>query len=233
MVVSGSNWQEADVLKWETHCHTVYSNRHRRRFDALNTPRDMIEAAIRRGLQGMVITDHDSVMGGLVGKRAAKVHRDFQVIPGAEVTSRSGHILAIGIEVNVPKGLSVEETVEKVHDLGGIAIASHPFSSRIRPSLGEECLKTDGVEVFNATNRGLANAHAMSLAQAHGRPRTAGSDSHWAKTVGNCGIICDDPLTDIRRGRTSMFGTYTGTWDMRVFNFRQLASALLNRPIWK
>jgi predicted metal-dependent phosphoesterase TrpH len=193
----------------------------------------MIEAAIVRGLQGMIITDHDSVMGGLVGKKVAKGYKDFQLIPGSEITSRSGHILAIGIEVNVPKRLSVEETVEKIHDLGGIAVASHPFSSRVRPSLGEECLKTDGIEVFNSTNRGLANASALALAQAYGRPRTAGSDSHWAKTVGNCGIICDDPLTDIGRGRTHLFGTYTGTWDMRVFNFRQLTSALLNRPIWK
>src|SRR2546426_4874100 len=193
----------------------------------------MIEAAIRKGLRGMIITDHDSVAGGLAGRKVARGYKDFKVIPGAEVTSHSGHILAIGIENNVPRGLTVEETVERIHDLGGIAIASHPFSSRVRPSLGEECLKTDGIEVFNSMNRGLGNARAMSLAEANGRPRTAGSDSHWAKTVGNCGIICDDPLTDIGRGRIHLFGRYTGTWDMRVFNLRQLASALVNRPIWK
>ena len=220
-------------MKWETHCHTVYSNRRRRRFDALNTPKEMIDAAIAKGLQGMIITDHDNVKGGIVGSRIARDYKDFRVVPGAEISSRSGHILAIGIEVNVPKRLGVEETVEKIHDLGGIAIASHPFSNRVRPSLGEECLKTDGIEVFNSTNRGLADARAMSLAQAHNRPRTAGSDAHWARTVGNCGIICDDPLEDIGRGRARLFGTYTGTWDMRVFNFRQLASALLNRPLWK
>jgi predicted metal-dependent phosphoesterase TrpH len=211
----------------------VYSNSRHRRFDALNTPREMIEAAIRRGLQGMIITDHDSVTGGLVGREAARGYKDFQVIPGAEVTSQSGHILAIGIEANVPKRLSVEETVEKIHDLGGIAITSHPFSSRVRPSLGKECLKTDGVEVFNAANRVLDNARAVSLAGANGRPGTAGSDSHWAKTVGNAGIVCDDPLRDIRRGRVRLFGTYTGRWDKRVFTFRQLASALANRPLWK
>jgi predicted metal-dependent phosphoesterase TrpH len=193
----------------------------------------MIDAAIAKGLQGMIITDHDNVKGGIVGSRIARDYKDFRVVPGAEISSRSGHILAIGIEVNVPKRLGVEETVEKIHDLGGIAIASHPFSNRVRPSLGEECLKTDGIEVFNSTNRGLADARAMSLAQAHNRPRTAGSDAHWARTVGNCGIICDDPLEDIGRGRARLFGTYTGTWDMRVFNFRQLASALLNRPLWK
>jgi len=232
-MLDSSNEPERSGLKWETHCHTVYSNRRRRRFDALNTPTEMIEAAIRRGLQGMIITDHDCVTGGLVGKEAARRYKDFQVIPGAEVTSRSGHILAIGIEANVPKKLSVEETVERIHDLGGIAITSHPFSSRVRPSLGQESLKTDGVEVFNAANRALDNARAASLARANGRPGTAGSDAHWAKAVGYAGIICDDPLRDIRGGRVRLFGKYTGTWDMRVFNFRQLASALANRPLWK
>ncbi len=220
-------------MKWETHCHTVYSNRRHRRFDALNTPREMIEAAIRKGLQGMIITDHDSVAGSLAGRKVARGYEDFKVVPGAEVTSSSGHILAIGIENNVPRGLIVEETVERIHDLGGIAIASHPFSSRVRPSLGEECLKTDGVEVFNATNRGDSNSRALFLAQTHGRRGTAGSDAHWERTVGNAGIVCDDPLEDITHGRARLFGEYTSTWNMRVFNFRQLASALANRPLWK
>jgi predicted metal-dependent phosphoesterase TrpH len=220
-------------LKWETHCHTVYSNRRRRRFDALNTPREMIEAAISKGLGGMIITDHDSVKGGIVGKANAREYKGFKVLPGAEVTSRSGHILAIGIVTDVPKGLSVEETVEKIHDLGGIAIASHPFSSRVRPSLGEECLKADGVEVFNATNRGRSNSSARALAQEHGRPGTAGSDAHWVRTVGSAGIVCDNPIEDIVRGRVGLFGEYASMWDMRSFNFRQLASSLINKPLWK
>jgi len=220
-------------LKWETHCHTVYSNRRRRRFDALNTPKEMIEAAIRKGLQGIIVTDHDSVKGGLVARKVAKAFADFQVIPGAEVTSRFGHILAIGIETDIPKGLTVEETVDKIHDLGGISIASHPFSTRVRPSLGEQCIKTDGVEVFNATNSFQANAMAMSIAQTQGRPATAGSDAHWAKSVGYAGIICDDPLSDIRKGRAALFGEYTTLWDRRIFNLWQLASTVANRPIRK
>jgi predicted metal-dependent phosphoesterase TrpH len=193
----------------------------------------MIEAAIGKGLQGMIITDHDSVAGGLAGRKIAHGYENFTVIPGAEVTSRSGHILAIGIENNVPKGLIVEETVERIHDLGGIAIASHPFSSRVRPSLGAECLKTDGVEVFNATNRGQSNSRALFLAQTHGRRGTAGSDAHWERTVGNAGIVCDNPLEDIPRGRARLFGGYTTSWNMRVFNFHQLASVVANRPLWK
>src|SRR5437660_4504749 len=160
----------------------------------------MIEAAIRKGLQGMIITDHDSIAGGLAGRKVARRYKEFKVIPGAEVTSRSGHILAIGIESNVPRGLTVEETVEGIHDLGGIAVASHPFSSRVRPSIGEECLKTDGVEVFNATNRGDSDSRALFLAQTHRRRGTAGRDAHWTTTVGKRGRVCADPLDDMSLG---------------------------------
>jgi predicted metal-dependent phosphoesterase TrpH len=211
----------------------VYSNRHRRRFDALNSPREMIEAAIRKGLDGMIITDHDSVKGGLVGKQVSRRYKGFKVISGAEITSRAGHILAIGIDENLPKGKGVEETVERIHDLGGIAVASHPFSTRGRPSVGDYCLMADGIEVFNATNRGLANSRALSLAKLRGRPWTAGSDAHWARTVGSAGIICDDPLEDIPKGRAAVFGEYVSTWDRRALKFRLLASVLPNRPLWK
>src|SRR5881397_2226673 len=73
---------EFSGLKWETHCHSVYSNRRKRWFDALNTPREMIESAIRRGLDGMIITDHDTVKGGLAGKKIARGINGFHVIPG-------------------------------------------------------------------------------------------------------------------------------------------------------
>ena len=193
----------------------------------------MIEASIRKGLDGMIVTDHDTVKGGLAAQKMAREYPGFTVIPGAEITSRAGHILAVGIETNVPKLLSPEETVDRIHELGGIAVASHPFSSRVRPSLGEECLKTDAVEVFNAMNRGTENSQARLLATKHARPMTAGSDAHWTKMVGSAGIICDDPVIDIARGRTRLFGGYSATSYIRAFQFRQIASALVNRPLWK
>ncbi len=220
---------EFSGLKWETHCHSVYSNRRKRWFDALNTPREMIESAIRRGLDGMIITDHDTVKGGLAGKKIARGINGFHVIPGAEVSSMAGHILAIGIEENIPKGLSLEESVDRIHDFGGVAVASHPFSNRVRPSLGEESLKTDGVEVFNAMNRVHDNSKALALARSHMQATTAGSDAHWAQAIGSAGIICDDPLEDIVRGRATLFGSYTSMLDVQVFHFRQLVSVLANR----
>jgi len=191
----------------------------------------MIEAAIRRGLDGMIITDHDSVKGGLAGRRVARGYRGFRVIPGSEVTSIAGHVLAIGIEEDVAKGLSLEETVDRIHDLGGIAVASHPFSSRVKPSLAEESFRTDGVEVFNAMNRVDDNSKALVLAQRRMIARTAGSDAHWADAIGNAGIICDDPLEDIVKARARLYGSYTSMLEVQVFHVRQLASVLANRPM--
>ena len=197
----------------------------------MNTPRELIEAAIKKGLGGIIITDHDNVTGGLIGEKICAKYGGFRVIPGAEITSHCGHILAIGLRSNIPKDLSVEETVDRIHDLGGIAIASHPFAGGKRPSLGEECLKTDGVEVFNANNKFVANSRALSLAMDHRSPMTAGSDAHWARNLGYAGIVCDDPIEDICHRRTKIFGNYTSLLVRRVFIARQLASALVKRPL--
>src|SRR5207247_10510641 len=116
--------EEFSGLKWETHCHSVYSNVCRRWFDALNTPREMIESAFRGGLDGIIVTDHDTVKGGLAGKKIARGYNGFHVIPGAEVSSMAGHILAIGIEENIPKGLCLEESVDRIHDSGGAAASA-------------------------------------------------------------------------------------------------------------
>src|SRR5207244_10895932 len=101
----------------------------------------------------------------------------------------------------------------------------------VQHSLRETCSKTQTVESFNATSSLQANLKAMSIAQTRDRPTTAGSDSHWAKTVGNAGIICDDPISDIRKGRAILFGEYTTLWNRRLFNLRQLASIATNRRL--
>lgn len=217
-------------MKWETHCHTVYSNRRTRRFDALNTPKEMIEAAISQGLQGLIITDHDSVKGGLVGQRVARSYADFIVIPGVEVTSIAGHILAIGVRDDIPRGLQVGETIDEIHDAGGIAVASHPFSKRAK-SVKDECIKADAIEVFNACNTAEANAKAMRLAAKSSIPRTAGSDAHWTRALGKAGLVCNDPVEDVPKGRAQVFGTYTSLLELKLFQARQVLSSLAGRPI--
>jgi len=213
-------------MRWETHCHTIYSTHRSRILDAVNTPGEMIKAAIRRRLQGLIITDHDSVKGGLVGRRISARYDSFSVIPGSEITSLSGHILAIGIDRDVPRNLSLEETIEKIHDNGGIAVASHPFSETVRRSSREECSAADAIEVFNSHNTETANQSAYQFAKKLGKPVSAGSDAHWARHVGYAGIVCDNPVEDLRKGRIEIFGCYAPRRDFVGFSLVRLERSL-------
>ena len=84
---------------------------------------------------------------------------DIDVITGAEISSSDGHILALGIETNIPFWMSAKETVRAIHKVGGLAIAAHPFYT-LTHSMGEQALRDvskdsdeeiywDGIEVFN------------------------------------------------------------------------------------
>ena len=200
-------------MKFDMHTHTIYSKHWFFGIDALNYPKDMIKAAVRAGLDGMAITDHNNVRGSLIGLKEAKsISKSFKIITGTEIRSAKGDILAYGIKENVKPMMSVEETVERIHDLGGIAVAAHPFSEFLfRNVLQEESRKTDAVEVFNATNSiPLQNLKAKAFARQYNMPVSAGSDSHCILSVGNAGIICDgDPLQAIMKKKVRIFGKYT------------------------
>jgi predicted metal-dependent phosphoesterase TrpH len=197
-------------LKIDCHCHTIYSKHWFWGFDALNTPEQMIRFAIKKGFDGLAIVDHNDVKGSLIAKKVARRYK-FTILTGAEIKTLSGDLIALGVKENIPMRLTVEETVDRIHDLGGVAIAPHPFGKYFfRTCLGDEASKADAVEVFNATLTSLANKRALILSQKFRKGRSAGSDAHSVKEVGNAGIICgDDPIEDIIKGRAKVFGQST------------------------
>ena len=190
-------------MKIDMHTHTTYS-------DGLNTPEEMIKAAIKKGLDGIAVTDHDNVKGSIAAQIFAKsLKKEFLVITGTEIRSAKGDILAYGIKENVKPMMSVEETVERIHDLGGIAVAAHPFQIiSMKQGIGEEATKTDGIEVLNSGNIFMSlNRKSEELAKRYSMPVSAGSDSHCILSVGNAGIICDgDPLQAIMKKKVRIFG---------------------------
>ncbi len=207
------NSLSGDILRFDMHIHTVYSKHWFFGIDGLDYPKDMIRAAIKKGLNGMAITDHNNIKGALIAiKEARDIDKDFKIIPGVEVRSIKGDILALGIKEDVKPLMTVEETVEKIHELGGIAIAAHPFSAFVfRNVLQNEAMKTDGIEILNACNsRFYQDYRSMRLARKYSMPVSAGSDSHSVISVGNAGIICEgDPLEAIMNKKVKIFGDYT------------------------
>lgn len=174
--------------KADLHTHTKYSGMSKIRFmrfpDAVSEPAEVVTAAERRGLDVVCVTDHDTVEGAL---RAKQVRSDVEVVVGEEVSSADGEILGLFVTESIPRGLSAEETIDRIHDLGGVAVAPHPFSSHCS-SVEERMfeLKLDGVEMFNAFHRdGYANDLAQRMCRHLPLARTGGSDAHGPMMVGD------------------------------------------------
>ncbi|MEM6885694.1 MAG: CehA/McbA family metallohydrolase [Verrucomicrobiota bacterium] len=171
----------------DLHCHSHYSA------DGVSHPLQMVGQARETGLNGFVLTDHDTQQGieyfskrGLVRDDGESAD-DFLIIPGMEVSTREGHVLVIGVRLDPKPGISCNELLPLVQGQGGLCIAAHPFD-RLRSGVGRRVLDNygfDGIEVFNAASwfPGF-NTRAFHYAHGCNQLMTAGSDSHHLASLG-------------------------------------------------
>lgn len=189
-------------MRLDLHNHTRYSP------DSRVRPADLVAAARRVGLDGLAITDHNAV-GGVQGAQEA-AGTGFMVIPGIEISTAAGHVLAYGVREVIPRDLSVAETVERITDLGGVAVAAHPF--RFWSGIGGESLTAapfPAYETSNARTLRRGNRRAKDRARTAKVGETGGSDSHFldeiarAVTIVDAGVgSVDDALQQIGQGKT-------------------------------
>ncbi len=173
-------------LKIDLHVHTHYS------YDSLITPEQLVFYTRKRGLNGIAITDHDRIDGAL---KIAK-ETDFLIIPGIEISSLNGHIVGLNVQELIPPKLGVDETVDKIHEAGGIAVASHP-ATFFKGSLGKHTnSKFDAVEVINASAFPFKYSvkHGREIALRLGISQVAGSDAHYAPEIGCAYTLVDAEL---------------------------------------
>jgi len=192
------------MIKLDLHIHSQYSE------DAIGSPKDIIKSLKKKGLQGMAITDHNTVKGGLKAVKIAP--KNFIVIPGIEISTADGHMLALDVEKNIAKNLSIQETVEKILDQGGTPIVPHLF--RNMSGIKKEKLKTihqkiNTIEVFNACSMPKTNLKIAKIAKEFNLGGTGGSDSHdpayagYAYTVvDTTDMNADTVLSEINKKKT-------------------------------
>jgi len=191
-------------VKADLHVHTTFSR------DSLINPKDLVFYAKKSGLTAVAVTDHNKVEGAL---KIAK-ETDFLIIPGIEVSSLNGHIIGLNVQEVIPKGLSADETVDRIHAAGGIAVACHPFAF-FKGSLGNHVNgKFDAVETINASAFpfGRCVRKANQLAERFRRPKVAGTDAHHCSAIGYAYTLIDaEPNVDaiakaIVNGQCQPFG---------------------------
>ena len=218
------------MLSVELHAHSALS------YDGRDPVEDILERARSAGIDAVAVTDHDEIDASL---DAAALAPDYGLvgIPGMEISSAAGHVLAFGIDELVPAGLSFDETLDRIRDLGGVAIVPHPFQTSrhgvARHISRDQLTSADAIEVYNSRLlTGLANRKAEKFAARRGLPMTAGSDAHIAEMVARAVTEVDtdertpDAILDaVCDGRTSVVGRRT-PWRVSV---RQALSGVPRR----
>jgi predicted metal-dependent phosphoesterase TrpH len=207
-------------LRIDFHTHTIASK------DSLTRPDGLIRACRRKGLDRIVVTDHNTLAGALETRKLAP---DL-VIVGEEIKTTCGEILAAFVTHEVPGKLTPQEAIRQLRDQGAFISVSHPFDVRSGAWALEDLLEiapqVDAVEVFNARiMKPDANLLAVEFARQHSLPGTAGSDAHAAFEVGAAYLVLpqfDGPeglRTAIRegevQGRQSPFWVHFASWYAR------------------
>lgn len=218
------------------HLHTLYS-------DGTAAIADLLDHVEREtDLDLVAITDHERIDGAL---RAQELHAagnyQFDLVVGEEITTRRGHLLALFLTERIPALRPLEETLERVHEQGGLAIAAHPLAP-LTPSLGRRSLERlhaasdprhhlDAIEVFNPSAAG----RSRHLARYHFNdellhlPGVGNSDAHVLEAVGTAwtwfpGTSPEDYRGALTGHNVSAAGAHWSNWQNVSVYGRQLVA---------
>ncbi len=169
-----------ELIRVEFHCHTIYS------IDSSNHVDALIQTARERGIERLAITDHNTIKGALKAKALAP---DLVVVGEEVLTERGGELIAYYVKEEVPKGLTVKETLRRLKAQGAFISVPHPFDLWRHGWPLEELIEllpeVDALEVFNARClRKVHNEKALEFARERGIPMLAGSDAHSLVELG-------------------------------------------------
>ena len=190
-------------MKYDFHTHTKYS------CDGYIEPKLLVKVAVKAGLSGIAVTDHNTVKGGLDAKKYE--NSEIEVIVGSEILTDRGEIIGIFLTDEI-KSKRFIEVVDEIKSQNGIVVLPHPFdeirSTSVHP-YSEDASFIDNVEVFNSRCvRQIYNDKARKYATENDLNIIAGSDAHFENEVGNAGVKTES--SDIREavlnGDFTVFG---------------------------
>lgn len=197
------------VARFDLHLHTDHSPDSR-----ISLP-ELPLAMERHGLDGIAVTDHNTVAALPKLRALARQYPRFLWVPGIEVSAREGHVLLYGVQAAPPPRRNLPELADWARDQGALLVLAHPL--RWIHGAGRKIAETgrvDGLEVRNGRTAETANARCELIAARRGVAATGGSDAHEIATVGRAYTIVpeapqsvEELLEMIRRRRTDTGGS--------------------------
>lgn len=196
-------------MKAELHAHSNHS-------DGKDPVKKLLDAAVNKNLDLISITDHDTVNGSLEAEEIVdSEHLPIIVLPGVEISTKEGHLLAFGVSQDFEKGLPMKDTAQLIRKEGGVSAVAHPFQIHRNGVfwLNRVVNAVDAVEVFNAKFYiGFYNRIANHFAAKYHKSPIAGSDAHCSNAIGHGTTLLynatdvETALHDILRGNTGIMG---------------------------
>jgi len=171
----------------------------------------IIERCREAGVNCIALCDHGTAEGALKLREIAP----FKVIVAEEVLTPYGEIMGMFLEETIPSGLSVEETISRIRAQGGLVCIPHPFDTFRHSALKSHVIEeiADRIDIFEVLNArgvlGRDSAKAEAFAAKHRLIRSAGSDAHTPREIGNAYVEMpdfegrDDFLEALKKGKIS------------------------------
>jgi predicted metal-dependent phosphoesterase TrpH len=195
-------------MKIDLHCHTKYS------YDASPSPRKIMEQALKMGLNGVAITDHENTDAWKEALEAAK-ELNCLVILGEEIKTNKGDVMGLFLKERID-GYKKDPrwVMEEIKKQDGLVIIPHPFhgAEGFKDDITKYLDLVDAIEVFNARKPGTQpDIKARKFAEKHNIAMTGGGDSHYDKAVGYAytefeGNTVEDLRQAIKEKKTKVSG---------------------------
>lgn len=168
--------------KAELHMHSLYSAEKDIYLDTHATVENVVQTCKAKNIRIFSITDHDNIDSHKEAQYWAQ-KLDLVFIPGCEISTKGGDVLAYGITKPLKKDLSVRDALRAIHAQGGLAIAAHPFQLPIGVTYAMWTEDFDAVEAYHAYAIGNKTTRLANRFFAQ-KPMVAGSDAHFLDEIG-------------------------------------------------
>ena len=171
-----------DKLTWKgiIHCHSQVSK------DAWMSPQAILNKALKLGLNFVILTDHDTIVGSVALRQLVeKQNLPLEVPLAAEYLTEFGDVIAAFIQEEI-KFTNIQDLYDQVKAQGGILILPHPYVGHRH--LEKLLPYVQFIEVFNGRTPKKLNKKAEGLCITHGLKPIYGSDAHLLKNLGDAVI---------------------------------------------
>lgn len=190
------------MVRYDLHIHTNCS------MCSIAKPEKILKIAKKKGMNGIAVTDHDTIKGAEIVRRLND-DSDFEVIIASEIKTNFGDLL-VYYQTEEIKERDFFDVMDRARQQGAITSIAHPY--RIVPWLRfrHDLIKarTDAIETFNSRTIPFENRIVKKFVERNKLSQTGGSDAHFDFDVGNGYTVFEGDLRKaIKMKKTRTGGT--------------------------